>query len=198
MRARSKGALRRTTDGVAGVLVLPLRIARRLRLLEFATVSQLLSLVPGQLGRHLRRAWYGAELERCGRNLVVDFGAAIRTPRARIGNDVYIGLYNWVGLVDIGDDFLSGSHVVLLSGGRQHAFADVSVPMRLQPSQHERIVIGNDVWVGAHVVVLADVAPHSVLAAGAIVNRRYDDYDVLGGVPAKPIGNRRRAADPPL
>lgn len=196
------GAARRTgTRAAFGLLaaglVFPLRLAYRLGLVSFASGSQLLALLPGQLGRFLRRAWYSRELTACGRNLVVDFGAAIRTPQTRIGDDCYIGLYSWIGLADIGDDFISGSHVVVLSGANQHGFEDLSRPMRLQGTKLRRVTIGDDVWVGAQAAIMAHVAPHSIVATGAVVAKSFSEYDVLGGVPAVPIGNRRTARREP-
>lgn len=175
----------------AAAIVLPLRLLHRGGLVTFVGVAHLLAPLPGQFGRFVRRAWYSRELASCGRNLVVDFGAAIRTPHTRIGDDCYIGLYNWMGLADIGDDFMSGSHVVILSGGRTHGFSDLSRPMRLQGTEMKRITIGADVWVGAQVAIMADVAPHSIVATGAVVTKTFDEYDVLGGVPAAPIRSRR-------
>ena len=193
LRARAH----RLLDGVAAGIVLPLRLAHRGGLITFSSSSQLLALLPGQVGRFLRRAWYSRELASCGHHLVVDFGAAIRTAKTRVGHNCYIGLYSWVGIADIGDDFMSGSHVVILSGGRTHGFTDLSRPMRLQGSDMRRVTIGSDVWVGAQVTIMADVAAHSLVGSGAVVTKRFDEYDMLGGVPAAPIGNRRTWREPP-
>jgi acetyltransferase-like isoleucine patch superfamily enzyme len=46
------------------------------------------------------------------------------------------------------------------------------------------------------VVIGADVAPHTIIASGAVVHRRVADYDILGGVPAKQIGSRRSSQRP--
>lgn len=181
-----KGAL----EVLALLLVAPLRIATRLGGISFMTGSLTLSLIPGQAGKFLRRAWYSRELEACGKDLVVDFGAAIRSPRSRVGDNVYIGLHNWFGLVDIADDFVSGSHVVILSGNRQHRFNDASIPMRLQHGEHRRVKVGEDVWVGTHCTVMADVAPRSVVAAGAVVTKTHEPGLVLCGVPAMPLRRR--------
>jgi acetyltransferase-like isoleucine patch superfamily enzyme len=182
--------VRAALDRLAAVLVLPLRAAHHAGALGFSTGSQMLSLIPGQLGKFLRRAWYAAELEQCGRDLVIDFGAAIRTKQTRLGDHVYIGLHNWIGLVELGDDFMSGSHVVILSGGRTHGFGDLSKPMRLQEVVHTRTHIGPDVWVGTGAKIMADVAAHSVVAAGAVVTRTHEPYEILAGVPAQRIGSR--------
>jgi acetyltransferase-like isoleucine patch superfamily enzyme len=191
-----QGPLRSVAERLGDALVFPAVVALRARLVAFTTVSHALALVPGVLGRLLRRAWYRQTLMACGRNLVVHFGAAIRTQRSRVGDNCTIGIYNWFGWVDIGDDFMSGSHVVVLSGRRQHRFDRLDIPMRAQGGEQSCVSIGNDVWVGAGVVIGADVAPHTIVASGAVVQKKFDDFDILGGVPSKPIGSRRSSQPP--
>lgn len=54
------------------------------------------------------------------------------------------------------------------------------------------IVIGNDVWIGANVVVLPGVkiGDGAVVAAGAVVTHDIESYAIVGGVPAKLIRYR--------
>jgi phosphonate metabolism protein (transferase hexapeptide repeat family) len=56
----------------------------------------------------------------------------------------------------------------------------------------DRVVIGNDVWIGHAVIVLpgVSVGDGAVLAAGAVVSRDVAPYTVVGGVPAKLIRER--------
>jgi acetyltransferase-like isoleucine patch superfamily enzyme len=51
------------------------------------------------------------------------------------------------------------------------------------------VVIGNDVWIGANVVVLPGVTigSHCVVAAGAVVTKDVPDHTLVAGVPAKVI-----------
>jgi virginiamycin A acetyltransferase len=188
--ASVKELARPVADALGVILTLPLVVLFRLRLLRYATVSNGLALMPGSVGTVLRRAWYKQTLAGCGRNLVVDFGAGIRTPRSRLGDNCYIGLWSWIGWAEIGDDFMSGSHLVVLSGRRQHEFGRPDVPMRLQPGTHRCVKIGEDVWAGASVTIAEDIAPHTVIASGAVVTKSFEPYDIIGGVPAKPIGSR--------
>lgn len=54
------------------------------------------------------------------------------------------------------------------------------------------VIIGNDVWIGANVVILPGVSigNGAIIAAGAVVNRDVEDYAIVGGVPAKLIRYR--------
>lgn len=55
-----------------------------------------------------------------------------------------------------------------------------------------RCTIGNDVWIGHNVTVLAGltVGNGAVLAAGAVVTRDVQPYTIVAGVPARPVRRR--------
>lgn len=173
--------------------VLVIYTAYRLGLFEFVTVSRLLALLPGRIGRWWRAAWYERALAGCGERLYVDWMAAIRTPKTHIGNNVFIGTFCWIGWADIGDDVMLGGHVRVLSGRHHHDFDRLDVPMSQQGGEPAQVKIGDDVWVGNGAIIMADVAPGSVVGAGAVVTKTFDPYTVLVGVPARPIRRRDRA-----
>lgn len=54
------------------------------------------------------------------------------------------------------------------------------------------VVIGDGAWIGAETVVLKSVSigGAAVVAANAVVARHVDDFEIVGGVPAKRIGKR--------
>lgn len=186
IRARWK---RRMIDLTGRLLAAPIVALHRARLLSFEAGGQLLSLVPGRPGLVVRRGWYRLTLEGCG-EISVGFGSMITDPRSRLGDRCSIGPLCNIGWVGIGDDVLIASHVVVLGGGRQHGIADLERPMRSQPGVTERITIGSDVWLGTGATVMADVAPHTIVTAGATVTRSFAPYAVLGGVPAQATGSR--------
>lgn len=54
------------------------------------------------------------------------------------------------------------------------------------------ITIGNDVWIGANAIIMGgiNIGDGAVIAAGAIVTRDVEPYNIVGGIPAKFIKKR--------
>ena len=179
-----------TVDRLAAILIGPLLIAYRLRLISYLSVGQILSVQPGTVGVILRRAWYRATLQTCGAKLHVGFGAIIACPESRIGDNCSLGDYTRLGLVDIGAYFVSAHHVSIPSGRYQHAFDRRDIPVSQQPTTRTRVTVGTDVWVGAQAFIGTDVASHSVIGASAVVTHTFPEWSILAGVPARVLRSR--------
>ena len=56
----------------------------------------------------------------------------------------------------------------------------------------KQVVIGNDVWIGAHVKIMGGITigHGAVIATGSVVTADVEPYTIVGGVPAKPIKKR--------
>jgi len=56
----------------------------------------------------------------------------------------------------------------------------------------DRVIVGNDVWIGHAAILLpgVNVGDGAVIAAGAVVSRDVAPYTIVGGVPARPIRKR--------
>jgi hypothetical protein len=54
------------------------------------------------------------------------------------------------------------------------------------------VEVGHDVWIGHGATVLPDVTigNGAVVAAGAVVTHDVEPYEIVGGVPARPIDRR--------
>lgn len=108
-----------------------------------------------------------------------------------MGRDCSVNAYADVrGRVTLGDGVRIGAHASLLAFNHE---MDPGSPIHTQPVTTEGIIIGADVWIGSHVVVLdgVTVGAHSVLGAGAIVTRDVAPWSIVGGNPARPIRDRR-------
>lgn len=105
-----------------------------------------------------------------------------------IGDHTRIGLHNTIiGPVSIGNNvnLAQGITVTALN----HNFDDATKRIDEQGVSTKPVVIGNDVWIGANVVVLPGVTigSHCVVAAGAVVTKDVPDRTLVAGVPAKVI-----------
>jgi acetyltransferase-like isoleucine patch superfamily enzyme len=141
-----------------------------------------------------------------GENCFVSELASIDNDRLRLGDRCYVAAGSYLtgslqagrdcsinpyaivrGDVRLGDAVRIGAHTSIL--GFNHTMSDLEVEMFRQPLSSRGIRIGNDVWVGSHVVILdgVSVGYHSVLAAGAIVTKDVSPGAIVGGNPAKLI-----------
>lgn len=68
-----------------------------------------------------------------------------------------------------------------------HNFKDLSKSDKCPP-----IVIRDNVWIGANVVILpaVTIGRYSVVAAGSVVTKTIPDYSIVAGNPAKIIAKR--------
>lgn len=68
----------------------------------------------------------------------------------------------------------------------------VDVPISKAGFRVAPIRIGNGVWIGAGAVIVKGVTigDGAVVAANSVVNRNVDRHQIVGGVPARPIGSR--------
>lgn len=146
--------------------------------------------VPGELGCGMRRVAYGLT---AGPGVRILQHVVIYYPeRLRLGKSVGISAgcqLNAGGGIEIGDDVLIGPGCYLWSQG--HCF-DGEQPIREQGYEQQKVTIGNDVWLGAGVIVLPGVtiADGTVVAAGAVVSRDTEAYSLVAGVPARKIRSR--------
>lgn len=115
-------------------------------------------------------------------------------PRIVIGDGVFIGRgceFNIRRRIEVGDNCLIASRCYFVD--HDHGFASRSLPMGLQSDGVEAaILIEDDVWIGAGVVVLKGVRVGcgAIIAAGSVLTRSVGAYEVWGGVPARKLRDR--------
>jgi acetyltransferase-like isoleucine patch superfamily enzyme len=116
---------------------------------------------------------------------------AYLTGTVRTGRDCSVNAYTVIrGDVRIGDAVRIGAHTSII--GFNHTMATLEVEVFRQPLESRGIRIGNDVWIGSHVVILdgIEVGDHAVLAAGAVVTKDVPAGAIVGGNPARLIRSR--------
>lgn len=98
------------------------------------------------------------------------------------------------GNLTIGENCLIGPNVVMRTA--DHNFDRLDIPIREQGHKIADIVIEDDVWIGANVVVLGGVriGRGAVVGAGAVVARSIPPLAVALGVPARVVRMRDGSA----
>ncbi|MFG2725872.1 DapH/DapD/GlmU-related protein [Streptomyces canus] len=157
-----------------------------------------------------------------GERCYVAESAAVFPDRLRLGDDSYIAAHAYVtgeldtgshctlnpfttvrGNVVLGHGVRIGAHTSLL--GFNHSMAP-DRPVFRQPLTSRGIRVGDDVWIGSHVIVVdgVTIGDHCVIGAGAVVTRDLPAWSVAAGNPARVLRDRREvrgagaaaAADP--
>lgn len=98
--------------------------------------------------------------------------------------------------VEIGAYTMFGPRVAIVGSDHRFDLPGVAMIFAGRPSLSET-VIGRDVWIGAGAIVMSGVSigDGAIVAAGAVVTKDVAEFEIVGGVPARPIGMRFSTAD---
>lgn len=115
-----------------------------------------------------------------------------------ISKDFKAGCYSYVGpnsviypKVAIGNYTMLANNVSIMGG--DHKFDIPGIPIVFSGrSGVKPTIIGHDVWIGAHSLVMCgvEIGNGAIIAAGSVVTKDVPSYTVFGGVPAKEIKRR--------
>lgn len=128
-----------------------------------------------------------------GRNTILSCknGDIVIGENANIGFNVEIFS---AARVTIGKNVLIAAYTYLVGG--DHLYDRVDVPVLYQGRTARGIEIGDNVWLGAHVVVTdgSTIGRDAIIGAGAVVVGEIPEFAVAAGVPARVIRDRRGEA----
>ena len=148
---------------------------------------RLVGLLPSHLVRRFFYRIYGL---RIGKGSAIHMNAVLYfPPNISIGNDTIIGEKV---VLDGRDKLIIGNHVDIASEvmiyNAEHDINDENFKAVNAP-----VTIEDYVFIGPRVIILPGVTikKGAVVAAGAVVTKDVDEFKIVGGVPAKEIGERQ-------
>lgn len=172
---------------------------------------------PTVAGMALRLLFWRPLFARCGK---VRFGTGLTLQgcaNMRLADGVRLGkgchLYAESGTLEFGEDTaLSPGVTVDASGGlirlgkqvavgpgtvlraSNHRFDSLDRPIMLQGHSYGEILIEDDVWIAANCTITPGtrIGRGAVIGAGAVVTRDVEPFAIVGGVPARVIGSRKK------
>ena len=139
---------------------------------------------------HFRRFIYRLGGMKIGKGSTIHTGARFYNAKnIKIGEDTIVGEDS---ILDGRDSLVIGNHV------------DIASEVMIYNAQHDltdenfkavtgNVVIEDYVFIGPRVVVLPGISigKGAVVGAGAVVTKDVEEFKIVGGIPAKEIGERR-------
>jgi acetyltransferase-like isoleucine patch superfamily enzyme len=139
---------------------------------------------------HFRRFFYRVAGMHIGKGSSIQMGATFYLPRKiRIGKDTIVGercVLDGRESLTIGDHVDIATEVMIYNC--QHDIHDEDFKAVSAP-----VNIGDYVFIGPRAIILpgVNIGKGAVVAAGAIVTKDVPEFSIVGGVPAKEIGERK-------
>lgn len=139
---------------------------------------------------HVRRFYYRLVGVTIGRGSSIHMGTRFYDPyNVTIGEDTVVGED---AVLDGRDELIIGDHVAIATGvmllNSQHEINDENFAPSTAP-----VVVEDYVFIGPRVIVQPGVkiGKGAIVAAGAVVVKDVLPFSIVGGVPAKVIGERK-------
>ena len=132
--------------------------------------------------------------KKCGKISTIDRRAYFGT-----GRNIEIGDYSGIGEnCIVPNNTIIGKYVMMAPEvhivANNHNFNDVSKPMCFQgsPKNPPITIIEDDCWIGVRVIMTPGrhIKKGTIVAAGSVLTKDFDEYSIVGGNPAKLIRKR--------
>jgi acetyltransferase-like isoleucine patch superfamily enzyme len=122
------------------------------------------------------------------------YGVEIRHPwKLRIGNSSVVGHHVMLDArkgLDIGENVNISSEVMIWT--LHHDYND-----KYFGAIGDKVVIEDYAWICSRAIILpgVNIGKGAVVASGAVVTKNVEAYSIVGGIPAKKIGERNKDLD---
>ncbi|WP_207532699.1 acyltransferase [Desertivirga arenae] len=129
-----------------------------------------------------------SKLAFCGSNVSLHHPLVIHGgEHVKLNNNVVINSFVHIwgnGGLEIGENSMVASHVSITT-----LTHDKNTGLYNEKTISKKVLIGSNVWIGSHAIILPGVSigNNAIIGAGALVNRDVRDGDIVAGVPAKSI-----------
>lgn len=134
-----------------------------------------------------------------GKGVVLEEGVLVwvapvsDVPQLTIGRNSYIGRWGYLAAgadLTIGKNVLFGPNVHVTTVN--HRMSRFDTPIREQGYEKAPVMIGDNVWLGANVVVMpgVQIEEGAVVGANAVVTKSIPAGEIWGGVPARYLKTR--------
>lgn len=170
------------------------------RILDFPLFKFVVKNLPAEFwGNRLRYLYYKNNFFSLGASTRIYEGCNIFFPELiQIGDRSSVNRYTELNpgpgaapCLTIGDDTWIGPYCFFRTA--HHRYDDPDKLFIEQGHEEKTIVLGNDIYVGAHCIFLggSEVGDHCVIAAGSVVSTIIPSYSIVAGNPARVIRKRK-------
>jgi len=159
------------------------------------------NIIPNFLLQKFNNYRNKVKLINCNYTDTVGFAYESQVSNCNIGDFTSIGRYDKIVHTDFGRYCSVSWDVTINAIGHEmnklttHSFArrpDFGFGVEKDGRVYKRVIIKNDVWIGANTVVMPGltIGNGAIIGAGAVVTKDVPDYAIVVGVPAKVIKYR--------
>lgn len=146
------------------------------------------------LGMGIRYVCIKSIAKKCGNNIKIRHDSFLTYfENCELGNNISINEFCSIGCkgsLKIGDNVSIAHRTTILT--TTHDYSDKNIPIRDAPVLLRPTSIGNDVWIGAGVIIVGgvNIGDGAIIGAGSVVTKDVPSYAISAGSPAKVIKYR--------
>lgn len=170
------------------------RVVRRIKTVFWELICYKLAIAGKIPSHYFRRFVYRVWGVKIGKGSTIHTGATFYyPPNVKIGNDTIVGeraVLDGRAKLTIGDHVDIASEVMIYNSQHDLSEEDFADPDKVVL---EDVTIGDYVFIGPRAIILPGVTigKGAVVGAGAVVTKNVEEFKIVGGVPAREIGERK-------